>query len=580
MDYNTESIQVIKAAREDFKIFLTLVWHHLQLPTPTVVQLDIADELQRERSIIIHALRGEGKSWITAAYVLWRLWRDPQKKFLVVSATGSKAFEFSTFTKRLIYEMPLLAELRPRQGQRDSVIAFDVGPARAAQAPSIKSVGINGQITGSRADEIVADDVEVLTNSATPDQRQKLLKAIEEFPSVLMPGGLIKFLGTPQSIESIYNELEKRGTKRIFWPSRIPEQTRMEVYGNNLGPCVQRLIDRGSPPGTPVDAERFTDQVLRDKEAQMGHSTFMLQFQLDTSLSDAEKYPLKTSDLIIFPLDNKVAPPKICWAGIADCQIKTIPGVGFSGDRWYAPFYKSKEFTDYMGTVMTVDPSGHGNDLTSYAVVKQLNGMLFVMEVGGFPGGYSDSTMARLAEKAHYYGVNEIVIESNFGDGMFTKLFQPILGKVHPCTVSEVRNTKQKELRIIDTLEPLFNQHRMVFDQTFVEREARAAYTVDDSSVKAEDRLAHNLFYQITRITKDRGSLLHDDKIDALAMACGYFVEAMAQDVEDRLKELEDARIDEELRRFAEEVNGPGIFTLYDPKRDADVGPLAGRKFF
>jgi hypothetical protein len=90
-----------------------------------------------------------------------------------------RATAFSTFTKRLIAEIPELQHLQPdpQRNQRDSVEAFDVGPARAHQAPSVKSAGIFGQITGSRANVIIADDIEVPKNSYTPGMRERLAEA-------------------------------------------------------------------------------------------------------------------------------------------------------------------------------------------------------------------------------------------------------------------------------------------------------------------------------------------------------------------------------------------------------------------
>ena len=56
--------------------------------------------------------------------------------------------------------MPLLKHLQPKDNQRQSKVSFDVAPALAIHAPSVKSMGITGQLTGSRADLIIADDVE------------------------------------------------------------------------------------------------------------------------------------------------------------------------------------------------------------------------------------------------------------------------------------------------------------------------------------------------------------------------------------------------------------------------------------
>ena len=121
---------------------------------------------------------------------------------------------------------------------------------------------------------------------------------------------------------------------------------------------------------------------------------------------------------------------------------------------------------------MSVDPSGRGKDETAYAIVAQLNGYLFVLDAGGFAGGYdADEVLKPLAMLAKKYNVNEILVESNFGDGMFNQLFMPVLNKVHPVTTSEVRHNKQKERRIIDVLEPVMNQHRLVIDKKVIQKD-------------------------------------------------------------------------------------------------------------
>ena len=133
----------------DFRNFLFLVWKHLNLPEPTDVQYDIAKYLQKgPKRSVIEAFRGVGKSWVTSAFVCWLLLNNPQLNIMVVSAAKDRADAFSTFTKRLIAEMPILEHLKPGKGQRDSNIAFDVGPAGASQSPSVKSVGITGAAHG------------------------------------------------------------------------------------------------------------------------------------------------------------------------------------------------------------------------------------------------------------------------------------------------------------------------------------------------------------------------------------------------------------------------------------------------
>lgn len=533
----------------DFKKFLYLTWKHLSLPDPTPIQYDIADYLQHgPRRKVVEAFRGVGKSWITSAYVVWRLRCDPQLNFLVVSASKNRADDFSTFTLRLINDMPILSCLIPQDGQRNSKIAFDVAPALADHAPSVKSVGIYGQLTGGRADEVVADDIEVPGNSYTQMMREKLSNAIKEFDAVLKPGGKVTYLGTPQTELSIYNLLGARGYETRIWPARFPTAEQLDGYGPRLAPAIATALERHGDMllGKPTDKKRFTELDLMEREASYGRSGFALQFMLDTSLSDANKYPLKLKDLLIHHCPKDVAPEQVCWATSPDLVLSEHGNPGLQGDRFYRPMWVSPNMIPYTGSVMAIDPSGRGQDETTWAVVKMLNGYLWCTEVGGCLGGYEDKNLKHLADVARNHKVNAVIVESNFGDGMFTQLLTPHLSRVHPVLIEEVRNTAQKERRIIDTLEPVMNQHRLILDPTILAREEGMSYP----GVSMDQIVAYKLTYQMTRITKDRGALRHDDRLDALAMAVGYWNEAMAQDADKKVAEREDALMDQELKSF------------------------------
>lgn len=538
-----------QAVKKDFRMFLVAVWIHLGLPDPTPIQYDIAQYIQKgPKRMIIEAFRGIGKSWITSAFVCWLLLNNPQLKILVVSASKERADAFTTFTKRLIREMEILQHLQPdpAKGQRDSNVAFDVGPSDAAHAPSVKSVGITGQLAGSRANIIIADDVEIPKNSMTQLQRDKLAEQVKEFDAVLSPGGRIIYLGTPQTEMSLYNTLRGRGYVARIWPARIPDQKRIKGYLGALAPYIHKLIQKGTPVGTPTDPKRFDEKELQERERSYGRSGFALQFMLDTTLSDAERYPLKLSDLIVMSVNDKIHPKQVVWAKDPALVIEDLQAVGLTGDRYYRPMYVSDDsWVEYTGAVMAIDPSGRGADETTFAVVKMGLGLLYVPAAGGVPGGYEDITLTKLAEIARDHKVNKILIESNFGDGMFTKLFQGVLRKVYPCTVEEVRHSKQKELRIIDTLEPIMNQHRLIVDRKVIEGDLKSD-------------LMYQLFYQMSRITRDRGALAHDDRIDALAMAVAYWVAQMARDNEQAAKDAREEELQKELDKFMEHaIGGP-----------------------
>lgn len=516
----------------------------LGLGAVTELQYDIGMYLQHgPRRRIIQAFRGCGKSWITAIYVLWLLYRDPQHKIIVVSASKDRADAFSIFTKRLIQNTPLLRFLQPKEGQRDSNIAFDVGPAEPDQSPSVKSVGITGQLTGSRADTIVADDVEIPKNSATELQREKLTELVKEFDAVLKPDGQVVYLGTPQVAQSLYStdNLQSRGYECKIWPARF---TSSEKYAGKLSDRLRTmLLEDHKLEGHTTEPSRFSDLDLAEREASYGRSGFALQFMLDTSLSDANKYPLKISDFIVMDVDPKLAPVQLTYAS-SPLQELDLPNVGLNGDRCHSPMYISSDFLEYQGSVMHIDPSGRGQDETAYAVTKMLNGFIHIRTWTGLPGGYDEATLTALAMIAKAEDVNKVMVEGNFGDGMYVSLFSPILAKHHKCSLEEYTVTGQKELRVIDKLEPALNQHRLVLNKSIVQ---------PDSEV---DRIVKSGLYQLTHITRDRGALKHDDRVDVLAEAVGYWVEQINNDVTQEEAKHKEKLKDEDLRRFMCNIKG------------------------
>lgn len=535
-----------------------VVWKHLGLPAPTPIQYDLCQYLQwGPRRRIIEAFRGVGKSWLTACFVLWRLYRNPDERILIISASKVRADAFSIFLKRLINEVPLLQHLKPRQDQRDSNIAFDVGPAGAHQAPSVRSVGITGQMTGGRATLIIADDVEVPSNSMTQAQRDKLAQSVKEFDAVLTPEGEVVYLGTPQCESSLYNTLPSRGYEIRVWPARFPSgDTYTELYISRLSPFIQKQIE-GNPQvisgchgrGDPTEPTRFHDLDLIEREQSYGRAGFQMQFMLNTSLSDQDRYPLKLADFMVMDISPDLGPVALAWGSGPTEIINDLPSVGLEGDRWHRPIFISQDFTPYQGVVLSIDPAGRGGDEIGYAVVAMLNGFLYLMDCGGLRGGYVDENLQALADLAKRFKVNQVVIEDNFGDGMFTKLLTPFMTRTYPVSMEEVKSSRQKELRIIDTLEPVLQQHRLVVSSSLIKRDQ------ENYNKYPEDTFnQYQLFYQLTRVTRERGAIAKDDRLDALAMAIAHWTEQLDRDTRKAEEEHRAALLDEELRRFHDSV--------------------------
>lgn len=185
------------------------------------------------------------------------------------------------------------------------------------------------------------------------------------------------------------------------------------------------------------------------------------------------------------------------------------------------------------------------------------------MEVGGFKDGYADPTLRNLAMKAKYWGVNEVRIEPNFGDGMFTKLITPVFTELHPCDVQEARSASgQKEKRIIDILEPTMRSHRLIVDPQVI---------VEDYEVYLKDP-NYSFIYQLTRLSPEKNSLAHDDRVEAVAGAVLHWIEGMAmvaqQGVDDKLEESLEQWLDPDRGVFYIEELAPR------PKKNGSIKDL------
>ena len=520
-------MDTLTALREDFKLFLQALWAQLDLPSPTRAQYAIADYLQHgPKRLQIQAFRGVGKSWITGAFVLWTLFNNAEKKIMIISASKERADNMSIFLQKLIIETPWLSHLRPKSDEaRWSRISFDVN-CSPHQAPSVKSVGITGQLTGSRADLMILDDVEVPGNSMTELMREKLLQLCTEAESILTPkkDSRIMYLGTPQTTFTIYRKLAERSYRPFVWTSRYPRKDKLSQYEGLLAPQLVEDIEMGAEEWTPTDPDRFTNDDLLEREASMGRSNFMLQFQLDTSLSDAEKFPLKFSDLVITSVNPTQAPDAVVWCSDPRNVLKDLPTVGLPGDYFYSPMQLQGEWGPYTETICSVDPSGRGTDETAATYISQRNGFLYVHEVRAYRDGYSDNTLLDILRGCKRYNVTKLLIETNFGDGIVAELFKKHLQQTKQAIdVEEVRANVRKEDRIIDALEPVMNQHRLIMDRSVVEWDYNS-----NKEAAPEERLLYMLFYQMSRMCREKGAVKHDDRLDSLAQGVKYFTDAMS----------------------------------------------------
>jgi hypothetical protein len=190
------------------------------------------------------------------------------------------------------------------------------------------------------------------------------------------------------------------------------------------------------------------------------------------------------------------------------------------------------EWDSYSETICSVDPSGRGTDETAAAFLSQRNGFIYLHEMSAYRDGYSDSTLLDILRRCKKYGVTSLVIETNFGDGIVGELFKKhLINTKQNINIEEVRANVRKEDRIIDSLEPVLNQHRLIVDRSVIDWD----YASNKDS-PAEERLLYMLFYQMSRMCREKRAVKHDDRLDCLAQGVKYFTDALSISAQDQIR--------------------------------------------
>ncbi len=493
---------------EDFRNHLYATMKYLFGVAPTDIQYAMAEALQDySTDLQLQAGRGAGKSVLTSILASWFLLRNPDITIIVLSATAQKAIEFISMTRKILDLVPYCNHLSPSEGMIDNAFAFNCGSReKIGQDASVFARGITSQITGSHADIVISDDIEIEGNSDTETQRERLLSRLHELEQIRNPGGRVIMLGTPQTRDSIYNKLAE-SYPQIKFPALIPDKN-IPSQCENVADWIMALP---GDAGISTQPERFSQELLEERKAKIGPTKFDLHYRLDCSLADVDKYPLRLSDLVVFDVDPEVFPERVVWASAE--PYKHLPSFGMSGDKLYKPMYISPSFIPYTQTIVFVDPSGRGSDETAVCVASTVNGYVVIHELFGLDGGYDDKTLEKIAKKALQYNASEIRIESNFGDGTVAALMRPIAARIcGQISIADYRVHGSKEARMISNIEPVMASHRLVFNSKAIREETTQK--------------------QLTRLTDAKGSLKHDDRVDVLSAACDFWRDWLQVDIE------------------------------------------------
>ncbi len=450
-----------------FRQFVWL-WNRSQGQATPALHLEIADWLGRswqggDRRLLLMVFRSAGKSTLVGIFCAWLLLQDPELRILVLAAEHELARKMVRAVKRVIERHPLTRGLIPRRADQWASDQFTVRRRLTQRDPSLLARGMAGNVTGSRADVVICDDVEVPNTCGTAAKREELRERLREIAYVLVPGGLQLYVGTPHSYYSIYAE-----------EARL-ELGESEPFLAGFRRLCIPLLDTDGRSRWP---ERFSQERIAELRRQTGPAKFESQMQLrPRSVDDSRLDPDRLSRYEA-ALDYREA------NGQASLRIGGRRMVSATG--WWDPAYGAPGRGDAsVVAAVFVDEGG----------LYWLHGVRYLRHDPKLSAEVDEATQLcrQVAEFTRQMHLPAITLETN-GIGRFLPaLLRRELGaQGTSCSVVEHPSRTSKDQRILDALDPVLaagalHAHADVWRTPFIEemREWRPGRGMPDDGLDA-----------------------------------------------------------------------------------------------
>ncbi|HYD31867.1 MAG TPA: phage terminase large subunit [Azospirillaceae bacterium] len=441
-----------KIKPEDFG-FPEFVWawnDHQKMATPRVHK-KIARWLERRRKIrdrhlLLMAFRGCGKSTLVGLFCAWLLTRDPNLRIMVLAADLDLAKKMVRTVKRIIERHPIVRRkrLKPERIELWGAEEFTVNRTLELRDPSMLARGIDSNITGSRAEVVICDDVEVPNTCDTAPKRAALRETLAEIDYILVPGGLQLYVGTPHTYYTIYADVPR---------AEIGERTPF-LSG------FSRLKIPVSDGKESVWPERFSEKTLESMEKRTGANKFRSQMMLE---------PVPLTDVRLDPRHLRRYEGELEYREAGAQATLTLDGRRLvSASCWWDPAFgrggEGKADHSVIAAVFTDDKGGHCLHRVRYLkpdpIADEAEATQQVQEVVEF------------IRECH---LPSVFVEKN-GIGAFLPglLRQALAQAKVPCAVIPKTSHRAKDLRIAEAFEVVLaaralSAHASVWNTPFIQ---------------------------------------------------------------------------------------------------------------
>lgn len=449
-----------------FPLFIAL-WNRVQGLSTPAVHFVIAAFLETswergDKRLLLMAFRACGKSTLVGLFCVWLLMKSPDLRILVLSADLALAKKMVRNAKRILEKHPLTKHLKPNALDQWASDRFTVNRETELRDPSILAKGITSNLTGTRADVIICDDVEVPKTSNTAEKRVFLRERLLELDYILMPEGTQLYVGTPHAFQSIYTEEGKD-----------------EAFLTGFSRMVLPVLNGR---GESVWPERFPIDKIRAIEKRTGPAHFKSQMMCErVSITDGyfsvEQLRIYESELLSREAGGQ--------------PVLSLEGRNLvSASAWWDPSFGREGGDRSVLAIVYVDEEGE----------YWLHHLAQIKTKKSVPEDEATQQCRQVAELARKFFLPFVAVETNGLGKFLPAILRRELGQSGlACAVREITSTRPKAVRILESLDAVL---------------AARALHVHKSVMRSP-------FSRELEDWQPTGNKGHDDCLDAVAGAIG-----------------------------------------------------------
>ena len=436
----------------DFKLFIKL-WNQTQNMTTPPLHLKIAEWLERSWNtgrtrLLLMAFRSSGKSTLVGLFAAWLLYRNPQLRILVLAADFGLAKKMVRNVKRIIELHALTSGMKPDKADQWASDRFTVKREFELRDPSMLARGISSNITGSRADIVICDDVEVPGTCDTAEKRADLREKLLEISYVLVPGGTQLYVGTPHTFMTIYADEPRAdyGEDRAFLEGfRLLKIPVLDERGKSAWP------------------ERFNALTLEQIKLQTGPNKFASQMMLK---------PVNIAEGRLDPELLNIYDGELDYCK----ELQTL----FLGDRklvsasgWWDPaFGTAAGDNSVLACLFTDEEGNYFLHRLEYIKIKP-RASDAKRQSEEQPGQQSDEATAQcriVSRLARALYLPSVTVETNGIGGFLPSILRNVMAEHRtPCSVNSAASTRPKDIRILEGFDAVMAARRLYVHKSVIQ---------------------------------------------------------------------------------------------------------------